>query len=201
MEYDRVYFKPERQRDLRAMETWLTTVFRDRAVIEIACGTGYWTQFLVPVAAELLAIDASEETLAIARARVSVKHARFALGDAYSPPSGQPAYSGAFAGFWLSHVPLERMSEFLRGLHAILKPGARVVFIDNNYVEGSSTPISEKDSHGNTYQLRSLEDGSRHTVLKNFPNERDMRGVVESSAQHVKWHHWQYFWALEYVVR
>ncbi len=199
-EYDRVYRKPERQTDLRAIEAWLPMVFAELRVIEVACGTGYWTQFLAPVVAELLAIDASAETLAIAQARVTAGQARFWLGDAYNLPSGQQAYSGAFAGFWLSHVPLERMSEFLRGLHATLTPGARVVFIDNNYVDGSSTPVSERDSHGNTYQLRSLDDGSRHRVLKNFPSEQDMRRAVEGLAKQVKWHNWQYFWALEYVV-
>lgn len=40
---ERVYFKPERQDDLRAMEAWLATFFVGRNLLAIACGTGWWT--------------------------------------------------------------------------------------------------------------------------------------------------------------
>jgi hypothetical protein len=33
----------------------------------------------------------------------------------------------------------------------------------------SNTPISRRDADGNTYQRRTLDDGSVHEVLKNFP--------------------------------
>src|SRR5688572_32916865 len=84
-EYDAVYTKPERQSDLRQIEHWLPSVLRGRRILEIACGTGYWTQFLAPVASSILAIDSAEETLRIARERVSSETVSFAIGDAYSP--------------------------------------------------------------------------------------------------------------------
>ena len=56
-EYDAIYLKPERQADLRAIEHWLPPVFAGANVLEVACGTGYWTQFLAPVAASVLAVD------------------------------------------------------------------------------------------------------------------------------------------------
>jgi demethylmenaquinone methyltransferase/2-methoxy-6-polyprenyl-1,4-benzoquinol methylase len=34
-----------------------------------------------------------------------------------------------------------------------------VVFIDNMFVPGNSTPLSRTDDRGNTYQQRSLDDG------------------------------------------
>ena len=199
-EYDRIYRKPERQADLRAIENWLPTLFARKSVLEIACGTGYWSQFLAPVARSMVAIDASNEVLQIARARVTAENAAFIKGDAYRPPDGQVPFQSAFAGFWLSHIPKARLEEFFRELHRVLAPGAKVVLLDNLYVEGSSTPLFAQDEEGNTYQSRTLDDGSTHRVLKNFPSEHGLREMVAAIATDVEYHHWQYFWALEYSV-
>ena len=164
-EYDRIYRKPERQADLRAIERWLPPKFAGARVIEIACGTGYWTRFIAPVAAQLLAIDAAAETLAIAKTRVPAGKVDFVLGDAYALPRHVGPFDAAFAGFWFSHVPKARWREFLLGLAARLEPGARVVLLDNRYVEGSSTPLSAQDADGNSYQARLWDDGSTHDVL------------------------------------
>ena len=67
-EYDRVYDKPERQADLRRIEQWLPPLLSGRRVLEIACGTGYWTRLIAPVAASVVAIDSAAETLRIAQA-------------------------------------------------------------------------------------------------------------------------------------
>jgi ubiquinone/menaquinone biosynthesis C-methylase UbiE len=199
-EYDRIYRKPERQPDLRAIESWLPEVFAGKSLLEIACGTGYWTQFLAPATRSLLAIDVSHEVLDIARSRVTARHVTFTLGDAYSPTAETGPFDAAFAGFWLSHVPVERLREFIHGLHAVLVPGAKVVFLDNLFVEGNSTPLSEQDQRGNTYQARKLDDGSVHRVLKNFPSEQALRDMVAGVATDVVYHQWQYFWALEYAA-
>jgi demethylmenaquinone methyltransferase/2-methoxy-6-polyprenyl-1,4-benzoquinol methylase len=199
-EYDRVYKKPERQRDLRLIERWLSSAFTARTTLELACGTGYWTRFIATTAKELAAIDVSAETLHMARARVKSLGVSFVLGDAYRLPVAARRFDAAFAGFWFSHVPRARAREFLRGLHRALVPGAKVVFLDNRFVPGSSTPIAEQDGDGNTYQLRRLEDGSTHRVLKNFPSESELPRAVAGLAEEIRFHEWQYFWAMEYVV-
>ena len=199
-EYDKVYLKPERQADLRELRQWLPAQFEGRRVLEVACGTGYWTQYLAPVAGHILAVDASIETLEIARTRVPAGAVDFVVGDAYAMPAATQAFESAFAGFWFSHIPRERVGEFLAGLHRALLPGAKVVFLDNRFVQGSSTPVSDRDEHGNTYQVRRLADGSSHRVLKNFPWEGEMRAVLEGRASGVRFHEWPYYWAVEYQV-
>jgi len=200
-EYDAVYRKPERQSDLRMIEQWLPSALRGRRILEIACGTGYWTQFLAPVASSIVAIDSAEETLRIARARVPSANVSFAVGDAYAPSQEGGPFNAAFAGFWFSHVPFERRGEFLRALDAALEPGAKVVFLDNLFVEGSSSAISERDDRGNTYQLRRLGDGTMHRVLKNFPSEGELHALVSSGlARSPRYTAWSYFWAFEYCV-
>jgi len=198
-EYDAVYRKPERQADLRAIEQWVPSKFVGARVLEIACGTGYWTHFIAPVALHVTALDAAPETLDIARGRVAGPSVEFLVGDAYGLPQ-RGSFDAAFCGFWFSHVPRARQREFLVGLNAALRPGARVVMLDNRYVEGSSTPVTERDSDGNGYQERKLEDGSTHRVLKNFPSEHELRSLVSGIGERAAVTTWNYYWAFEYLA-
>ncbi len=199
-EYDRIYQKPERQADLRQIEAWLPDRCHGASVLEIACGTGYWTRFVAATAARVLAIDAAGETLQIARARVKQGSVEFRLGDAYAPPRIEPGFDVAFAGFWISHVPAARVRPFLLSLHQALKPGATVLMLDNLFVAGSSSPISRHDSDGNAYQQRLLADGSSHEVLKNFPNEAALREVTTGLCSDFHYQRWDHYWAIEYTV-
>jgi demethylmenaquinone methyltransferase/2-methoxy-6-polyprenyl-1,4-benzoquinol methylase len=199
-EYDAVYAKPERQADLRDIERWLPSALSGEAVLEVACGTGYWTQFIAPVATSVVAIDAAPETLRIAARRVAAPNVVFETGDAYALPRGRGC-TAAFAGFWFSHVPIERQHEFLRGLNAALVPRARVVLLDNRFVAGSSTPLTGQDAAGNTHQLRTLGDGSTHRVLKNFPTEAQLLSLADAGlAAAATYRRWDFYWALEYRV-
>ena len=199
-EYDQVYLKPERQQDLRAIEQWLAPRFTARRMLEVACGTGYWTQFIAPTAAQVLALDSSTETIEIARTRVPSDKVQFLTGDAYALPQSTPRCDGAFAGFWFSHVPRARWREFLLGLNAVLAPDAAVVLLDNRYVPGSSSPISEHDLQGNSYQNRALLDGTQHRLLKNFPSEPELLDLLHGLGLQGRYSAWPYYWALEYAV-
>ena len=64
-----------------------------------------------------------------------------------------------------------------------LEPGATVVIVDNNYVEGSNHRITRTDEKGNTYQRRCLADGREWEVRKNFPTPRRWRPGWPCTAQ------------------
>jgi demethylmenaquinone methyltransferase/2-methoxy-6-polyprenyl-1,4-benzoquinol methylase len=72
--------------------------------------------------------------------------------------------------------------------------------MDNSFVEGSSTPISRTDEHGNTYQIRQLADGSRHEILKTFPRELDLRTSLGPWARDVEFVPLTYYWLCRYRV-
>ena len=198
--YDEVYLRPERQPDLDELRRRIPDWFANRSVLEVACGTGYWTQFIAPVAVRMTATDAVAEPLAFARLRPGVEHVSFVQADAFALPATLGSFDAAFAGLWLSHVPRERVREFLAGLHARLVPGARVVLIDNTEAQCERLPIVERDVAGNTYQLRMLPNGTTHRVLKNFPSEAELRSMIDGIGTGAQYWRGAHFWAFCYAV-
>lgn len=195
-EYERIYAKPERQAELAALRERLPDLLADRHVYEVACGTGYWTQFVAPRATFVFATDYNEEVLAIARTK-SFPPARvtFAKADAFNPLPPPRACDAGLAAFWWSH--LRRGAEtqrFLRAFFSQLRPQARFVFLDNNFVAGSSTPIARTDGELNTYQRRTLDNGATHEVLKNFPREAEVRRALEPHSRRIYWESGVYYW-------
>jgi len=200
-EYEAIYAKPERQADLRRLEALLPPLFADHRVLEIACGTGYWTQFLALVAQHIVAVDANRETLDIAAAKsLSAERVEFRIADAYALPAALGVFDAAFAGFWWSHIPVRERTRFYATLHRRLAAGAKIVFLDNRYVVGSSTSISHRDDDGNAYQRRRLADGSEHVVLKNFPTEPELVADVAHCARNVRYIALEYYWLFSYEL-
>jgi ubiquinone/menaquinone biosynthesis C-methylase UbiE len=195
-EYEAIYAKPERQADLLLLKKKLAELFRHARVLEVACGTGYWTRVVASAAASVTATDLAEEPMNIARAKAYPKqNVTFAEADAYALPASLGSFDAALAVFWWSHVPRARIAQFLASLHARLEPGARVVLLDNLYVEGNSSPVCEVDPEGNTYQLRTLADGSSFRVMKNFPTRDELSAHLPGK---VHYRALQYYWLAQY---
>jgi len=201
-EFERIYEKPERQEELRALKEFVRATLAGRHVLEVACGTGYWTEAASASAASITAFDASEAVLEIARAKpIDPAKVRFLIGDAYRPPAFPRLFDGALVAFLWSHIPKARLGEFLRGLGAALAPGAVVVFLDNTYVEGDSTPVARRDADGNTHQLRRLENGSTFEVLKNYPTRRELRDATRVFAEDIELKWLKHYWWLKCAAR
>ena len=200
--YELIYRKPERQAELRLIEAGLPAVFNGRRVLEVACGTGWWTPFGARDALDWLATDINPETLAIACGKpLPAGRVRFLQADAWSwRELGEQRFDGAFAGFWWSHVALARLAGWLALLHDRLEPGARLLMLDNRCVAGSSTPISRHDDEGNSYQMRMLDDGSRHEVLKNFPCREQAFTALGPRARELRWTEHPHYWLLQYSL-
>jgi demethylmenaquinone methyltransferase/2-methoxy-6-polyprenyl-1,4-benzoquinol methylase len=73
--------------------------------------------------------------------------------------------------------------------------------MDNRFVPGSNTPIVRTDAEGNTYQLRKLENGDEHEVLKNFPSKKEVREIIADLAAEIYWTELQYYWFLTYKLK
>jgi SAM-dependent methyltransferase len=197
--YERVYARPERQSDLRAMEAKVRQEFAARRVLEIACGTCWWTPHGAALAESWLATDINPETFAVAATKLLPACVEHAVVDAYALDGLEGrVFDAAFAGCWWSHVPLQDLHRWLGRLHSHLEPGALVVFLDNSFSQTISTPISHADERGNTYQQRILDDGSTHTILKNFPTKADALAAVSPWAADSEWIQFEHYWVLSY---
>jgi demethylmenaquinone methyltransferase/2-methoxy-6-polyprenyl-1,4-benzoquinol methylase len=199
-EYEKPYAKPERQPELAAMKELLPAWLAGQDVLEIACGTGYWTEHIAKTARSILATDINQEVLALARGKsYGSCDVRFGQTDAYSLTDVEGAYTAGFAGFWWSHIPKSRISQFLQAFHAKLAPGSKVVLLENLYVPGSNSPMAPTtDEEGNTYSLRRLEDGSQWRVLKNFPTEAQLRHDLSPFATDIEYGAMKYYWWARY---
>jgi SAM-dependent methyltransferase len=179
-EYEAVYARPERQADLATLRTAVAAFARGRRVLELACGTGYWTAALAETAAAVRATDVGTEVLDVARSKGLPPRVAFAIADALAP--GPPDdCDAAFAGFFWSHVARLDLGRFLGGLFGRLPPRSPVMFADNRYVAGSSTPLARTDERGDTFQWRTLGDGSVHEVRKNFPAAGEVHATLAAA--------------------
>ena len=173
-EYEAIYAKPERQTDLQKLVASLEADIKNCTVLELACGTGWWTEKLAAHASSWTATDADPAALEIVQQKTIQGLSTTQLLNAYQPQVTAPV-DCVFAAHWYSHLKLNELQAFFEAVRSCLKPGACLIMLDNKYVSGSSTPISRTDTIGNTYQRRPLKDGSTHEVLKNFPTQDQLR--------------------------
>jgi demethylmenaquinone methyltransferase/2-methoxy-6-polyprenyl-1,4-benzoquinol methylase len=201
-EYERVYEKAERQEELAWLRARLPKLFAGRRVLEVACGTGYWTQHIAKTADHVVACDINEPVLEIAREKpIPRARAEFLRADAFTLEGVPAGCDAAFAGFWWSHVRRSDLARFLGGLKAKLAPGALVGILDNTFVKGSSTPISRTDAEGNTYQVRPLLSGETHEVLKNFPTDAELAAAVAPFVRAAHVERVRHYWLLVLTLK
>jgi hypothetical protein len=75
-----------------------------------------------------------------------------------------------------------------------------VVLLDNSYVQTSNLPITRRDAEGNTFQQRTLDDGSVHEVVKNFPSREQALAAIGARACHARWIAYDHYWILSYTL-
>ncbi|MES2039060.1 MAG: class I SAM-dependent methyltransferase [Pseudomonadota bacterium] len=200
---EKVYQKPERQQDLREIQGKVLEVLKDQRVLEVACGTGYWTERFAPVATSVVATDYCQPMLDVAQAKTYPEgKVQFSLADLHDLPAATAGqYTTCFAGFFWSHVMRDDQTGLLGHLSKVTGKGTTLVLIDNNYVEGSSTVIARTDLEGNTFQLRKQEDGSRVEILKNFPTDSALRKKFGPAVRDIRIFRNTYYWMLTCVLK
>jgi SAM-dependent methyltransferase len=201
--YDDMYLRrdPAWRKNLEVLADEMAKTVKGRSVLEVACGTGFWTEIAAKTAEHVVAVDASEKMLAIARKRkrrsVNVEYIH---GDAYSLGEISGRFDAGLANFWFSHVPKSRINEFLSNFHKKLERPAIAFMADNRYNRGIGGRLIIKSGVEDTFKLRETADGSKHEVLKNYYDRDTLELLFSPRAAGLEIQETKYFWWVKYTV-
>jgi SAM-dependent methyltransferase len=154
-------------------EPWLGRLAPSGDVLEIACGTGLWTQHLVASGCAVTALDSSPEMIELARSRLGEGAARLLVADFFAWHPDRP-YDSAFFGFWLSHVPPERFEDFWARVASCLVPGGRALFVD----ESAERANNEGPTSEGPCVKRRLRDGATFRIVKLFHDAGELAAAL-----------------------
>ena len=151
-------------------------------VLELACGTGWWTQWLAENARQVTAVDAAEEMLALNRQRVKGSNVQYILADVFSWKSDRQ-FDLVFFAFWMSHVPQDRFAAFWELVGHSLKANGRVFFIDELDTERARGLETRVDDDA---VVRELEDGRQFRAVKVFYQPSELEAKLRTRGWNIE---------------
>ena len=194
---DAIYDVPERQDDLEEMIERVAAMLDGHTVLELACGTGYWTAVLAESAERVLATDINPEMLALGQARgLPADKVQWRQVDAFDLPADLGDFTAVFIGFWWSHIRRDQQEKFLAQLRARFGKDTLLVLLDDVYVEGSSPTVARTDLEGNTYKIETAPDGERYEIPKTYPSDSALRKRLANATREIRITRLEYYWLL-----
>ena len=194
---DAALSRAERANDLSKVRERIAQLVRGKSVLELACGTGYWTEVIAATAERVLATDILDEMIERAqRRRLPEGRVSFRRVDGLDLPEDLGAFSCVFIGFWWSHLKRDEQDALLAQLRARLGPDVTLILLDDAYVEGSSTTIARTDAQGNTYEIVATPDGERFELPKNYPADSALRKRLGGDVREIRIERLTYYWLL-----
>lgn len=99
------------------------------SVLELGCGTGYFTREIVATGAKITAIDISPDLLEVARTNIISENLTFCLENAYAMSFPDRSFDCVVGSSVLHHLDVQKaLGEICR----VLKPGGKVYFTEPN---------------------------------------------------------------------
>lgn len=202
-EYDDVYHRPDKTRlkEQRLLSEYIIDAFKGKYVLELACGTGFWTRYLLRSARKTLATDYSNDMLEIASNRLSENSSTiFLQADAYNPPISYPKFNAAMANFWFSHIPKKKIKKFLEALHSRLSKNSVVLIADAVYIAGLGGELLLKDKNEDTFKKRTLISGEQFDILKNYYSKEELKEIFSKYSKKLEIEYLTNFWIVKYTI-
>jgi ubiquinone/menaquinone biosynthesis C-methylase UbiE len=198
-EYEQIYYReiPERRQEITDEESRLRALVAGKSVLEMACGTGYWTKVMSETAAHVTASDIWPEMLEQTRQKKFGCPVELVVADMFAQAWPEMAFDLVAVGFWFSHQPKQEYDKFFDIVRRPLKSGGKIWLIDNNPpAEGTHHEFVRKDEFGNNFKRRYLENGESHVILKNYYEEGELRTIFEPTLAIESLDYKKYYWSV-----
>jgi ubiquinone/menaquinone biosynthesis C-methylase UbiE len=198
-EYEQIYYRdnPVRRAEIDAEARRLAELVSGKTVLELACGTGYWTRVISQTAARITASDIAPEALVEGRKKQYGCDVTFVEADMFAHDFGEACYDLVALGFWFSHHPRQEYDRLFDLLARPLKKDGQIWMIDNNPpAEGSAEMSCHVDEFGNNYKHRFLSDGRPFVILKNYFSRNDLEEILGRRFDLRSLVYGQYYWSV-----
>jgi len=198
-EYEQIYYRdvPERRDEIDVEAAWLREHVENREVLDLACGTGYWTRIMAETAALVVASDLSGEMITEARTKKYHAAPLFVQADLEQLPIAEHCFDVVALGFWFSHQPRQQYEAFFDRMRRLIRPDGTLWLIDNNPpAEGPTLDSTGIDKSGNHYKRRYLDNGDAYIILKNYFEREDLAGIFEPYFRIDRLAHNRYYWSI-----
>jgi 2-polyprenyl-3-methyl-5-hydroxy-6-metoxy-1,4-benzoquinol methylase len=163
--------------EVKQVRRTLNEVMPRGDILDIACGTGIWSEVLSVHADSLTVIDASEEMLAICRKRLKDDSVSYLHDDIFEWTPDRK-YDFIFLGFWLSHVPPALFTGFWESVKSALSDCGRVFLVDSlRNPESTARDHQLPDDQTETVN-RKLNDGREYEIVKVFYDPDDLADAL-----------------------
>ena len=198
-EYEQIYYRdvPERRQEIADHCKFIEKLAAGKTVLELACGSGYWTQAAAKNAREIIATDISLEMIKEAQNKKYNSPVTFIICDIYDLPFKSATFDLIIIGFWFSHEPKQNYSRFFEIIERPLKDDGQIWLIDNNPpAEGTKSDFLHTDQAGNNFKSRRLNDGREFSILKNYFNQSELVEISSKPFRISQLTYNNYYWSL-----
>ena len=201
-EYEQIYYRevPERRKELADEVVRLRELASGMNILELACGTGYWTQVMSETARRITGIDISSEMLVHAKKKPMSCPVDFVDADMFTHAWAPRSFDLIALGFWFSHQPRQEYDKLFDLLDLCLSENGLIWMIENNPpAEGAGQHSTGTDEFGNNYKQRFLDNGERYVILKNYFSENELLSLFSLRYQVRRIVYGTYYWSVQLV--
>lgn len=196
-EYEQIYNRDHagRRTELAAEAQRLRELAQGKAVLDLACGSGWWLPHMTE-AGSIVAADISMEMLIEAGTKELHCPVGFVQADLYDPPFASATFDLVTVGFWLSHHPRQDYNGLFEAISEPLAPDGQIWLIDNNPpAEGMTRQTISHDEYGNRFARRYLDDGRSFVILKNYFSRDDLAEILQPFFVLTHLVYGEYYWS------
>ena len=104
-------------------------ILAERKVLELGCGTGYFTKEIIKTGAEIIAIDISPDLINVAKDNIEASNVKYRIDNAYSMSFKDEEFDYVIGSSVLHHLQIDSA---VAEIYRVLKRGGKIAFTEPN---------------------------------------------------------------------